>query len=431
MKKPSRVLIIGYVWPEPCSSAAGAHMMQLIAQFQSQDWQITFASPAQQGDKRADLSSLGIIEQTIALNCSSFDDWVKELNPDIVLFDRFMMEEQFGWRVAEQCPNAFRILETSDLHCLREVRQLLLKQHLTSDTNTAPYFPLTELYANMATLDITQRELASIYRSDLTLLLSDFEIDLLTSQFSVPESLLCYCPFMLDTPDTSNWPTFDNRENFISMGNFLHAPNWDSVLWLKLKIWPLIREKLPEANLFIYGAYTPQKAFDLHNPKQGFHVLGWAEDAMQVMQQARVCLAPLRFGAGIKGKLADAMLCGTPSVTSSIGAEGMGLSTHNSAETITNAAIKLYTDEKKWEQDQHNGLEILKQRFNKQDVGNALIKQIQNCRDNLEQHRLNNFTGLMLQHHAHKSTQYMARWIEAKNKNQHMTPSQPPPCQGE
>lgn len=417
----THLLIIGYVWPEPRSSAAGSHMMQLIAQFRAQQWQITFASPAQRGEQAADLPALGIAEHSIKLNCSSFDHWVKALAPDIVLFDRFMMEEQFGWRVAEQCPNAMRILETSDLHCLRETRHQLLKQN---HSPTLLQHSATELYAAMAMQDLTLRELASIYRCDLSLLLSDVEMALLREQFGVPAALLCHCPFMLAAPASTQWPTFADRKNFISIGNFLHAPNWDAVLWLQQQIWPLIRKKmqaqqLPDAQLHIYGAYTPAKALALHKPEQGFHVLGWAEDALAVMAQARVCLAPLRFGAGIKGKIADALLCGTPVVTTTIGAEGMGLSAfaHNSVEAITAAALELYCQPDRWQQAQQQGLGILKTHFDEGQVGEKLIGQIRHCREQLQQHRLANFTGLMLQHHKHKSTEYMARWIEAKNKN--------------
>jgi glycosyltransferase involved in cell wall biosynthesis len=395
-------------------------MMQVLEQFQLQGWEMIFASPAQAGEKRADLAALGIAEKTIALNCSSFDSWVKALQPNIVLFDRFMMEEQFGWRVAEQCPQALRVLETSDLHSLRETRQLLLKKRPQELRDTVPDYSFAELYGAMARADITRRELASIYRCDLTLFTSTVEMQLLVEQFRVPATLLCYCPFMLETPDSSRWPTFAQRKNFVSIGNFLHTPNWDSVLWLQQAIWPLIRKQLPDVDCFIYGAYTPQKALDLHNPKQGFHVQGFAEDALQVMREARICLAPLRFGAGIKGKLADAMLCGTPLLTTSIGAESMDLSAyaHNSAKEIADAAIELYNMPAKWEAAQQQGAEILRRRFNKQEVGQRLIGQIRNCLDHLEQHRLANFTGQMLQHHAHKSTEYMARWIEAKNKRE-------------
>src|SRR5690606_35481372 len=120
-------------------------------------------------------------------------------------------------------------------------------------------------------------------------------------------------------------PTFipwAQREHFVSIGNFRHAPNWDAVLCLKHSIWPLTRAQLPRAQLHIYGAYLPPKASALHNATQGSYIRGWAEDARVVMQHARVCVAPLRFGAGLKRKLLEAMECCTPSVTSPLGAEG-------------------------------------------------------------------------------------------------------------
>lgn len=416
-----KLLVIGYVWPEPRSSAAGAHLMQLIELFQQQDWQLTFASPSLKTEHSTDLSTLGIVEQSISLNCSSFDLWVKGLNPDIVLFDRFMMEEQFGWRVSEQCPQALRVLETSDLHCLRDIRQHLFKKN----PDVIPALSPAELYAAMAMQDITQRELASVYRCDISLIISEFEMHLLRHHFRVPEQLLCYCPFMLGEPSPHRWRSFQDRKDFISLGNFLHAPNWDSVLWLKQKIWPLIRAQLPEAHLLVYGAYTPPKARELHQPTQGFHVMGRAEQADQVMSEARVCLAPLRFGAGLKGKLIDALWNGTPSVTTSIGAEAM---THPDSGdwcgavvdeplVFAAAAVQLYQDPTSWQTAQQKGLAILQSRFDKANMGPQLIRQWMDCHYHLPQHRLHNFTGLMLQHHQHKSTHYMARWIEAKNIN--------------
>ena len=117
--RPTHVLIIGYVWPEPRSSAAGGHMMQIIDSFLQHGWQITFSSPAGVGEHKADLAVLGINEVAIELNNSSFDTFISELAPDIVLFDRFMMEEQFGWRVEKHCPNALRVRGSS----LREAKK--------------------------------------------------------------------------------------------------------------------------------------------------------------------------------------------------------------------------------------------------------------------------------------------------------------------
>lgn len=428
MKPPAtRVLVIGYVWPEPRSSAAGGHMMQILETFLTQGWDITFSSPAALGEHKADLAALGIAECAIELNNSSFDDFVRELAPDIVLFDRFMMEEQFGWRVEKHCPNALRVLETSDLQSLRDARHQRLKEHLKiepdSDDFTALFAPaLTEEFQHMADTDLAKREIAAIYRCDISLMISDVEIRLLTEQFKVPAALLHWCPLML-TPPSEAFASFEERAHFLSIGNFRHAPNWDAVLWMKNSLWPRIRQQLPGAQLHIYGAYTPPKATALHNPAQGFHVMNWAEDALRVMSAARICLAPLRFGAGIKGKLADAMLCGTPNVTTPIGAEAMGDeqpwpgAIAADAEALAAAAVALYQDRDRWTKAQEHGRHLLARRYAQQIHGPALIECLQQCRSRLTAHRRDNFTGSMLRHHAHKSTQYMAQWIEAKNRN--------------
>jgi len=428
MNQPAtKVLVIGYVWPEPRSSAAGGHMMQILETFLTQGWDITFSSPAALGEHKADLLALGIAECAIELNNSSFDDFVRELAPDIVLFDRFMMEEQFGWRVEKCCPDALRVLETSDLQSLRDARQQRLKAHLKahpgSDDFSALFAPaLEEEFQLMADTDLAKREIAAIYRCDISLMISDVEIRLLTEQFKLPAALLHWCPLMM-TPPTEALVPFEQRAHFLSIGNFRHAPNWDAVLWMKNSVWPLIRQQLPGAQLHIYGAYTPPKATALHNPAQGFHVMNWAEDALQVMTAARICLAPLRFGAGIKGKLADAMLCGTPNITTPIGAEAMGDerpwpgAIEQCADTLAAAAVALYQDRERWTQAQQDGHQLIASRYDRAVHGPALVERLQHCRAHLAAHRRSNFTGSMLRHHAHKSTQYMSQWIEAKNRS--------------
>ncbi|MBA4501241.1 glycosyltransferase [Marinobacterium marinum] len=410
-----KVLVIGYVWPEPSSSAAGYRMLALLKTFRQQGWEVTFASPAEKSIHRANLPSMDIREINIALNCSSFDTFIDELQPDLVMFDRFMMEEQFGWRVEKYCPNAIRLLDTEDLSCLRHARHQACKKNGEVCLNTLP----EQLYSEHA-----KREVAAILRSDLTLMISKAEIDLLQQQFKVDASLLLDCPFM-QPPVTSEQqkqrPPFEQRQHFIVIGNFRHAPNWDAVLWLKHSIWPLIHDRLPEAELHVCGAYPPPKATQLHNPKQGFLIKGWVEDVNSVMQQARVNLAPLRFGAGLKGKLVDALACGTPSITTSVGVEGMAGDHHwpqpvtDSPEQFALQAIMLYTQEHQWQTSQQLGFELHNRRFDFDCHAGTLVSRLQQLRQGLAQHRLANFTGAMLRHHSMKSTQYMAQWIEAKN----------------
>jgi glycosyltransferase involved in cell wall biosynthesis len=399
--------------------------MQILETFLQQDWEITFSSPAGPGEHKADLAELGIREVPIELNSSTFDTFITELAPDIVLFDQFMMEEQFGWRVEKHCPDALRVLETSDLQSLRHARHQRLKDRLKASADENDFSELfapalREEFDLMANTDLAKREIASLYRCDLNLMISEVEIQLLQDQFGLPADLLHWCPLMIDPP-TATPRTFDDREHFLSIGNFRHAPNWDAVLWMKSTVWPLIRAQLPKAQLHLYGAYTPPKATALHNPAQGFHVMNWAEDALQVMSEARVCLAPLRFGAGIKGKLVDAMLCGTPSVTTPIGAEAMH-GDHSwpgavsvSAQALAEEAVRLYRDEAHWQKAQSAGYLLLADRYKHAVHGPALINKLLHCKNNLSQLRTNNFTGSMLRHHLLKSTQYMSQWIEAKN----------------
>ncbi|WP_433740937.1 glycosyltransferase [Pseudomonas putida] len=422
----TKVLVIGYVWPEPRSSAAGGHMMQILESFLERGWDITFSSPARSGEHRADLATLGINEVPIELNDSGFDTFIRELAPDVVVFDRFMMEEQFGWRVEKHCPGALRVLESSDLQSLRDARHQRLKQRLkasddANDFNELFAPALREEFEFMADTDLAQREIAAIYRCDLNLMISEVEIELLVEQFNVPRNLLHWCPLMVDLPSAPP-VAFEGRAHFLHIGNFRHAPNWDAVLWLKTTVWPLIRQRLPSAQLHIYGAYTPPKATALHNASQGFHVMNWAEDALQVMSAARICLAPLRFGAGVKGKIVDAMLCGTPNVTTPIGAEGMhgeeawpGAITCT-AEEFAGNAVQLYQDRTRWLQAQTQGFELLAKRYQHKVHGPALVSRIEHSLQNLPAIRRDNFTGSMLRHHHHKSTQYMSQWIEAKNR---------------
>ncbi|MDG1728643.1 MAG: glycosyltransferase [Algibacter sp.] len=411
MKK--NLLIIGFVWPEPKSSAAGGRMMQLIEVFQNNGYQITFASPCAKSDNAFNLESIGVSQISIVLNNASFDVFIKKLKPDVVLFDRFMMEEQFGWRVAEQCPDALRILDTEDLHGLRKGRQQAFKD--------GKVFNESYLFS-----DIAKREIASIYRSDLSLIISEAEMDILKRQFKVDEALLLYLPFMLNSiseEDIETLPKFESRNHFITIGNFLHEPNYNGVLYLKETIWPLIRKQLPKAELHIYGAYASQKVNQLHNEKQGFLIKGFVRDVNEVMRKARVCLAPIRFGAGLKGKLIDAMQNGTPCVTTSVGAEGIfgnlepnGF-VEDHPELFANNAIKLFQKEAIWKSKQKHGFEIINLRFNNTKYQKKFLNVITETTEKLNQHRLNNFTGQILQHHTLQSTKFMSKWIEEKNKD--------------
>jgi glycosyltransferase involved in cell wall biosynthesis len=133
-------------------------------------------------------------------------------------------------------------------------------------------------------------------------------------------------------------------------------------------------------------------------------------------------LAPLRFGAGLKGKLIDAMKFGTPSVTTNIGAEAMhhklpwnGFITDDPTEFALKA-VELYSNEILWESAQQNGVEIINTCYSKEKYEKKLLNKIKNIQKNIVEHRLQNFIGSLLVHHTLQGTKYMSKWIEEKNK---------------
>ncbi|MRX75272.1 glycosyltransferase [Pedobacter petrophilus] len=405
-----KLLIIGLVWPEPTSSAAGTRMIQLIDLFLSNDYQIIFACAALKSDFSFDFTGRNVVEHEIKLNDSSFNSFVKDLNPGLVLFDRFMIEEQYGWRVQQECPDALKILDTEDLHFLRNAREQSIKKQTATD-----------LFS-----DLAKREIASILRSDLSLIISEAEMKILTQQFKVDGSILHYLPFLEEeiTPEiAADWIPFEQRADFVFIGNFLHEPNWNTVQTLKNSIWPALRKKIPGANLNIYGSYASQKVLQLENKKEKFFIKGRAQNARETLSQHKILLAPIQFGAGVKGKFIDAMQVGTPSVTTQIGAEAMkgeldwnGFVEDN-LQTFVEKSIALYTDKALWTSAQIKGVQIINQRYNLHHFAADFTSRINDLLTQLTTHRQNNFFGQILNHQAIQHTKYMSLWIEEKNKH--------------
>lgn len=401
------VLIIGHTWPEPKTTGAGVRMMQLIKCFQNRNFNIHFASTAEKTNYSHNLENLGVTTRAISLNNASFDDFLKEIKPDVVLFDRFYTEEQFGWRVAETLPKAIRVLDTEDLHFLRFAREEAVKKNST---------------VNYKNSEIAVREIASIYRCDLSLIISKKEMEILETDFKVDAKLLHYLPFLPDAIQSQSLPEFEQRYHIVFIGNYKHQPNVDAVRELKTTIWPLLSSLLPQVELHCYGAYAPQHLQQLQNPKERFFVKGWVEDAIPVIARARVMLAPLRFGAGLKGKFLDAMQCGTPFVTTKIGIEGFEMDTDGSTyisdnpQDFAEKAAQLYEEKYLWQSAQKEGFAVLNRQFLNTNREVEFFEVLEELAGNLSSHRENNFTGAMLLHHTMQSTKYLSKWIEAKNQ---------------
>ena len=394
-----KLLVLSSVWIEPTSSAAGYRMLQLLKVFRNLDYVIHYATPAL---KTGNEYTEDMETHCIALNSDSFDEFVTNLEPAAVLYDRFMVEEQFGWRVRACFPEIIQVLDTEDLHFLRKAR--------AKAVNSGN--PL-----NLYTEDC-KREIASILRCDLTIMISQFEIKLLEDKFQIAADQLVYLPFIYE-PESKRVGGFDSRKNFLSIGGFMHAPNMDAVRQLK-KLWPEIRKKTG-AEIHLYGSYAGPEALQMNDPKTGFLIKGRAEAVDPLMNSYRVLLAPLRFGAGQKGKLFDALKGGMPSVTTLVGVEGMleddqqwsGM-VADTDDAFVEAAANLYSDKVLWGNAAQNCERLLTENFSKNYALNA-ERQIQACEQNLLGHRQRFFVGEVMKTDQQARYKYLSKYIEQKN----------------
>ncbi len=152
-------------------------------------------------------------------------------------------------------------------------------------------------------------------------------------------------------------------------------------------------------------------------------MLGWAEDQFAVLGRAKVNLAPLRFGAGVKGKITDGWHVGTPAVSTPIGFEGMGEREDDwggiigrGAEALAHAAVGLHEDERHWLSCQAAGTRLMRRSFDYQTQATRLQQTLDHLRSHRERARESNVVGAMLWHHAHQSSVYFSKWIELKNR---------------
>ncbi|MFD1216871.1 glycosyltransferase [Microbulbifer celer] len=401
---PKRALLIAKQWPEPASTAAGRRTLDILDLLTDAGYSVDIASPAQPTPFQA---KTGYREHQIAVNDSGFDDWVRTLDPTLVIYDRFMMEEQFGWRVREQCPHAVTLLDTSDFHSLREARHQALKSGQ----------PLNLFHP------IAEREVAAMARCDLTIMISQVEVDLLKQHFCLPDWQLHYLPFLIKKlPDIETLPGFEERQHLIMIGGFKHTPNRDATSWFAQEIWPRLHALLPGVECHIYGAYSDHAMHRFSDPKTGLRVHGRTDDALATMARYRLNLAPLRFGAGQKGKILDGWLTGTPTVTTPIGAESMaaedcwGYPLSADPDQFAATTAHLYRDQTAWLTVRDTGTRALESGFSYRHHADAFIERIESVAANLPAHRNRNIWGRILRRNEHRAEEFMSRWIEAKNQ---------------
>jgi O-antigen biosynthesis protein len=246
------------------------------------------------------------------------------------------------------------IYDTVDLHFLREERQV----RITGNDEHAAIVPNRK-----------RSELQLVRSADLTLVVSPLEKAILKRECGECDVRVVPVIYPLEEGPV---PGFDGRRDIVFIGNFLHAPNVDAVLYFLREIFPQIRRRLPEAVLQVVGQEPPPEVRAL--AARFVRILGWVPDVRPIFDRARVSVAPLRFGAGVKGKVTQSMAWGVPVVVSPIAAEGMYLSHEHNAlfaedpRSFADAVVRIWRSRELWEQLSENGRCTVREHFSREAV---------------------------------------------------------------
>jgi hypothetical protein len=346
LAKQAFYLHFAYAWPRLKSTAASERVVGLMKLFNQQRLNTHFVCSGSSKDRKFDAIHPLNFASSVCLDNNdhrALDDHFKKIDLNLVkfaLFDTFIAEEFYSHHVYRLMPTVLRILDTQDLHSLRKFRQSSFFRMIADQTETSQTFDnikISDIAAALPNIDdpIYCREILSILRSDLTIVTSDFEQMFLERVYGIKNVIKSqffydhtnYQPQEKAILPIKNFANrdkkydFANRKNFVWIGSFLHEPNTSAVECLLQYIWPRIHARLPQSQLHIYGAEFPKK-FENIESIEGVRKMNLMQD-LKSLSKYKVLLAPIFYGAGIKGKITDSWDNYLPVATTPIGAEGL------------------------------------------------------------------------------------------------------------
>ncbi|MGR8933321.1 MAG: glycosyltransferase [Gammaproteobacteria bacterium] len=333
-----RALVIDYQTPRPDMDAGSYAAIQEMRLLQSLGFKVTFVpeNMAYLGQYTELLQRMGI-EVIYAPFAGSVEEILKERGKefDVVYMTRYYVAKNHLRFVRQHAPKARVLFCNADLHFLREIREAIERK----DENALEH-----------ARQVREEELAIMRQVDVSLSYNSIEHAVILSH-NLQQTKVVTCPWVVDVKEST--PGYAARSDIAFLGGFGHPPNKAAVLFFIDQVMPILRQRLPDAKFRIYGSNVPKEIETMAG--KDVVVEGYIEDVADVYDSCRVFVAPLLTGAGIKGKVIDALAHGTPSVLTPIAAEGTPLRhglevmIAETAEEWADAVSRLYTEQALWE----------------------------------------------------------------------------------
>lgn len=324
----------------------------------SKSYDITYVARQWAGEKSLEderyVSRLRDLGMSVYVEEYSIKDIIRSNRYKAAILEFYYIAEYYLPRVKMLQPTCPVIVDTVDVHYLRFRR----KYELTKDEKDLRVAETAR-----------SRELAIYGQADIILTVS--EEDGRSVQKDNPDVSFRVLPNVhpLVPPAGAR-----NRHEMIFVGGFNHDPNIDAVLYFCAEILPGIRKAIPDAKFTVVGSNPPEQVRNLGNAF--VTVTGFVPSTTPYLKNACISVAPLRYGAGMKGKIGEAMAHGLPVVTTTVGAEGIGLTDRenvliaDSPEAFSGAVIELMRDEVLYDKIRKNSLEHIENNFTPEKVGN-------------------------------------------------------------
>lgn len=345
-----RVLVLDHCTPTPNQDAGSVTVFNLLLLLREMDFQVTFIPEDNflyMSEYTTALQRVGI-EVLYAPYVVSIEAHLKEYGSryDLIFLFRPTVVERNIEALRQYCPKAKVLFHTVDLHFLRMQREAELLNDKAKMKQAAV---------------MRQREFAAIRVVDATIVHSSAELELLRPE--CPVEKISVFPLIMDVPGTNK--SFSDRRDIVFVGGYQHTPNIDAVQFFVSEIMPLLRKQLPGVRFYVVGSKPPDEITTL--ACEDVIITGFIEDLTSMLDKMRVSVVPLRYGAGIKGKVGSAMAVGLPVVATSIAAEGMSLTdgenilVADGVEAFASTVVSLYESEVLWNKLSEEGLKYADQ----------------------------------------------------------------------
>lgn len=350
-----RVLVVDAVMLTPDQDSGSLRMFHLLETFLERGWHVTFApSNLEYCEPYGGHLQRRGVEVLHAPQTVSISDFLHRRGAeyDLVILSRALVASALLDDVRLHAPQAWLWFDTVDLHFLREQRE--------ADLRGDPAACKLAEQRKRQELDLMQR-------SDLTLVVSHIERELLAVE--APEVRVEILSNIHDLHPTQT--PFEARDAILFIGGFNHDPNVDAVRYYVHEVMPLVWAEIGQVPTYVIGSRPTLDVMALHDPERNLHVTGYVEDVTPYFARARLSIAPLRYGAGVKGKINMSMAYGVPVVATPCAAEGMFLEegtdilVGDGPEAFAKAVVRLYTQEQVWQDLARNGLANIERHFSR------------------------------------------------------------------